>query len=353
MNRRLTSLITMFALVVGSTLWANGPGARQDIGVLDAAETEALVFMREEEKLARDVYIGLHELWGSPVFANIAESEQRHMDTMAKMLDLYGIPDPVVSDAVGAFSAASGLAAWYADLMDRGNDSLLEAFMTGAYIEEVDIRDLRLAIEATDEQPLQNAYTNLLAGSRNHLRAFVAHIAALGVDYVAQVLDQADVDAIVEDYSDVVPNAGFTINANLSDAWYYPGTDGQGFFLSVFPDQRKILLAWFTYDTELPADDISATIGDPGQRWMTAQGTYAGAQAELQLYSSRGGIFDQNPPTPEHLHVGSVLLQFEDCASGSVFYDIPALGQIYRTGLIPIQRVALDNVTHCERSQQP
>ena len=353
MNRRLTSLITMFALVVGGTLWANGPGTRQDIGVLDAAETEALVYMREEEKLARDVYIGLHELWGSPVFANIAESEQRHMDTMANMLDLYSIPDPVVSDAVGAFSAASGLAAWYAELMNRGNDSLLEAFMTGAYIEEAEIRDLRLAIEATDEQPLLNAYTNLLAGSRNHLRAFVAHIAALGVDYVAQVLDQADVDAIVEDYSDIVPNAGFTINANLSDAWYYPGTDGQGFFLSVFPDQRKILLAWFTFDTELPADGITATIGDPGQRWMTAQGTYAGAQAELQLYSSRGGIFDQNPPAPEHLHVGSVLLQFEDCASGSVFYDIPALSQGYRTGLIPIRRVALDNVTHCERSQQP
>lgn len=353
MNRRLTSLITAFALVVGGSLWASGPGARQPSGVLDAAETEALVYMREEEKLARDVYIGLHELWGSLVFANIAESEQRHMDALARMLDLYGIPDPVVSDAVGAFSAASGLEVWYAEFMDRGSVSLLQAFMTGAYIEEMDIRDLRLAIEVTDEPPLLGAYTNLLAGSRNHLRAFVAHITALGVDYVAQVLDQADVDAIIEDYRDVVPNEGFTINANLSDAWYYPGTEGQGFSLSVFPDQRKLLLIWFTYDTELPGEDAIATIGDPGQRWMTAQGTYAGAQAELQLYSSSGGIFDQSPPVPEHEHVGSVLLQFEDCASGSVFYDIPALGQTYRTGLIPIQRVALDNVTHCERSQQP
>jgi hypothetical protein len=352
MNRRLTSLITVFALVVGGTVWANGPGARQDGGVLDAAEAEALVYMREEEKLARDVYLGLHELWGGPVFENIADSEQRHMDAMARMLDLYGIEDPVVDATVGVFNN-DDLGDWYVELMARGDDSLLEAYMVGGYIEEMDIRDLREAIAITDEPPLLNAYNNLLAGSRNHLRAFVAHITALGVDYVAQVLDQGDVNAIVENYSDVVPNAGFTINANLSDAWYYPGTDGQGFSLSVFPDQRKLLLIWFTYDTELPGEDAIASIGDPGQRWMTAQGTYAGAQAELQLYSSSGGLFDQSPPAPEHLHVGSILLQFEDCASGSVFYDIPALGETFRTGLIPIQRVALDNVTHCERSQQP
>jgi hypothetical protein len=353
MNRRLTSLITVVALVVSGTVWANGPGARQDIGVLDDAETKALVYMREEEKLARDVYLGLHELWGSLIFANIADAEQRHMDAMARMLDLYGIGDPVVSDAVGAFSAASGLNTWYAELMDRGNDSLLEAFMTGAYIEEMDIGDLQSAIAATDEQSLISAYTNLLAGSRNHLRAFVAHITALGVDYEAQRLDQADVDAIVGDYSDVVPNEGFTINANLSDAWYYPGTEGQGFFLSVFPDQQKILLAWFTYDTELPEETATATLGDPGQRWLTAQGKYAGAQAELQLYSSHGGLFDQGSPVPVHEQIGSLLLQFEDCANGTVFYDIPALGEADRTGLIPIQRVAPDNVTHCERADQP
>jgi hypothetical protein len=352
MNRRFTSLITVVALVVGGTVWANGPGARQDGGVLDAAEAAALIYMREEEKLARDVYLGLHELWGSLVFANIADSEQRHMDALARMLDLYGLEDPVVDDTVGVFSNED-LGDWYVDLMARGDDSLLEAYMVGGYIEEMDIRDLRAAIAITDEPPLLGAYNNLLAGSRNHLRAFVAHVTALGVDYVAQVLDQADVDAIVEDYRQVMFNEGFTINANLSDAWYYSGTDGQGFFLSVFPDQRKLLLAWFTYDTELPAEAAVATIGDPGQRWMTAQGTYAGSQAELQLYSSSGGLFDQSPPVPEHEQVGSILLQFENCGSGSVFYDIPALGETFRTGLIPIQRVALDNVTNCERSQQP
>ncbi len=353
MNRRLTALIALAALVASGAVWAGGPGARQDIGILDDAETDALVYMREEEKLARDVYLGLHQLWGSLVFANIADAEQRHMDTMGKMLDLYGIPDPVVSDAVGAFSAASGLREWYAEFTDRGNDSLPEAFRVGAYIEEMDIRDLQLAIAATEEQPLLGAYTNLLAGSRNHLRAFVAHLTALGVDYAAQVLEQAEVDAIVEDYSDVVPNEGFTINANLSDAWYYPGTDGQGFFLAVFPDQRKILLAWFTYDTELPGVEATANLGDPGQRWLTAQGTYAGAQAELQLYSFGGGLFDQSLPVPVHEQIGSILLQFEDCANGTVIYDIPALGEADRSGLIPIRRVALDNVTHCERAGQP
>jgi len=326
------------------------------VGELDDAETAALLFSREEEKLARDSYLTLDELWDRKVFANIAESELRHMDAMKKMIDLYGLIDPIADeDARGVFTSGSGLADLYEDLMARGDDSVLEAYQVGAYIEELDIRDLRLAIAGTDETPLLQAYNNLLAGSRNHLRAFVSHIAALGETYVSQVLEQDDVDAIVGDFADVPPppNEGFTINANLSDAWYYPGTDGQGFFLAVFPDQRKVLLTWFTFDTSLPADGVTATIGDPGQRWFTAQGTYAGAFAELQLYSSSGGLFDQSPPVPAHEMVGSLLLQFYDCGSGSITYDFPDVGTDGLAGVIPIERVSLDNVTHCQRNNQP
>jgi hypothetical protein len=239
--------------------------------------------------------------------------------------------------------------------MMRGDDSVLEAYHVGAYIEEMDIRDLRLAIAGTDEAPLISAYNNLLAGSRNHLRAFVSHIAAESVTYVAQVLGQDDVDAIVGDFAATPPppNEGFTINANLADAWYYPGTDGQGFFLAVFPDQHQVMLTWFTFDMALPGDGVSAIIGDPGQRWFTAQGTYAGAFAELQLYSSSGGLFDQSPPEPVLDMVGSILLQFYDCGSGSVTYDLPDVGPDGIDGIIPIERVSLDNVTHCQRNNQP
>ena len=91
----------------------------------------------------------------------------------------------------------------------------------------------------------------------------------------------------------------------------------------------------------------------PGQRWLTAQGTYAGAFAELQVYSSSGGLFDQSPPEPVHEMVGSILLQFYDCGSGSITYDFPEVGANGLTGVIPIERVSLDNVTHCQRNNQP
>jgi len=342
-------------LTSGSVLGqSGGQGPRQDVGELDEAEKATLVYMRQEEKLARDSYLTLHDLWEKLVFANIAYSEQRHMDAMKYMLDLYGVPDPVADEVdIGNF-ANSTLQALYDQLMGRGDDSLLEAYHVGAYIEELDIQDLRAAILETDEKALQSAYTNLLAGSQNHLRAFVSHIVAAGVDYDAQILDQADVDEIVGDYSDIPPpNEGFTINANLTDAWYYPGTTGQGFFVSVFPDQRQLFVGWFTYDSQLPADGVTAQIGDPGQRWLIAQGSYAGNQAELQVYSFSGGLFDEAPPQPDYDQIGSMLLQFEDCATGVVTYDLYTGTSEARAGIIPIERVAPDNVTHCHRNNQP
>jgi hypothetical protein len=321
----MKQLILMLAAVVA--FGASVPVLAQ----LDATETEDLLFMREEEKLARDTYLTLYDAWSHAIFRNIARSEQRHMDTMLAMVEYYGLTDPVTDDTVGVFTNPT-LAGLYADLIERGSESLLEALHVGAYIEELDIADLRAAIERTDEVLLINAYENLLAGSRNHLRAFVSQINALGVDYVAQVLDQDDVDAIVEGY-ELPANQGFTINAGLNDATVYPGI-------------KTVFLAWFTYDTEQPDASVSANLGSPDQRWLTAQGVYDGAQAEMEVRVFAGGVFDTGVPQPEDVADGSILLQFENCNSGTVTYDIPSID---RTGVIPIERIALDNVPHCEQ----
>jgi hypothetical protein len=313
-------------------------------GVLSPAEEADLVYIREEEKLARDTYLTLQGYWKENIFRNISRSEQRHMDAMERMLDLYGIPDPVVNNDVGAFTDVD-IGALYDSLTARGRESLLEALHVGALIEEMDIADLQDAIDLTDEQPLINSYSNLLAGSRNHLRAFVSHITAQGVEYEAQWLNQSEVDAIVGDY-DLPPPEGFSINPGLNDAWYYPETTGQGFVITVFPGRKTVFLAWFTFDIAPPDQNDTAYLGDAGQRWLTAQGTYEGAQAELEIGSMSGGIFDAEEPVPSRTPDGSILLQFEDCNSGSVFYDIPSIG---RTGMIPIQRVNSENVAQCRQ----
>ena len=136
----------------------------------------------------------------------------------------------------------------------------------------------------------------------------------------------------------------FRINPGHADAWYNPDTVGQGFFITVFAELGVLSLAWFTYDTELPPNTIDAIIGDPGHRWLTAVGTFDGSTATLDVFNTSGGIFDRGTPRPSDEAIGTITLNFNDCESGEIDYAFPGLGL---SGLIPIQRVALDNVALC------
>jgi Leucine-rich repeat (LRR) protein len=134
------------------------------------------------------------------------------------------------------------------------------------------------------------------------------------------------------------------MNVGLNDAWYYPTTDGQGFFITVFPDIGYVLLSWFTYDTERPAEDVTAIVGEPGHRWFNALGAISGNSAILDITIASGGLFD-SPKGISESHDGTITLTFETCESGTVEYDIPSINQ---KGTVPIQRVAADNVALCE-----
>lgn len=147
---------------------------------LSSPETEALVFMREEEKLARDVYTTLYNQWQLPVFSNIVRSEQRHTDMMATLLQTYGVPDPVTDDTVGVF-ANPQLAGLYAQLVTQGQASALEALRVGVLIEETDIADLQKAISETTHPDIAMFYNNLMKASQNHLKAFSGLVDNLGV----------------------------------------------------------------------------------------------------------------------------------------------------------------------------
>ncbi len=140
-------------------------------GTLSEDEGAALLFMREEEKLAHDVYVTLYDQWGLRVFRNIAASEQKHTDAVAALLDAYGLEDPTVGNAVGEFTNPA-LQALYDDLVAQGSVSAAEALKVGVTIEELDIADLEQRIAETDNADIQLVYRNLLAGSANHLRAF-------------------------------------------------------------------------------------------------------------------------------------------------------------------------------------
>ena len=150
--------------------------------------------------------------------------------------------------------------------------------------------------------------------------------------------------------TDDAENDGFLINSGLNDAWYDINTGGQGFYIVVYPEIEVISVAWFTFDTERPDDSVDAMLGGPGQRWLTAQGNFAGNIANMDIFSTEGGVFDSAAPVPVSRQDGTMVIEFTDCTAGTVTYDIPSVG---RQGVIAIQRVALDNVPLCEALKNP
>ena len=164
---------------------------------LTQAEMDSLAFMREEEKLAHDVYVALYDLWGLPVFQNIAASEQTHTDTILGLLQMYNLPDPAAGNGAGVFTNTT-LQNLYNQLISQGNQSLLEALRVGAAIEEIDIIDLQNRLAATVNYDISTAYQNLLAGSENHLRSYVSTLERqTGELYTPQYLSQEVYDAIM------------------------------------------------------------------------------------------------------------------------------------------------------------
>jgi hypothetical protein len=148
-------------------------------------------------------------------------------------------------------------------------------------------------------------------------------------------------------YESLLVDPVFQFNAGLNDAWFNTATIGQGFLITVFPTIKQVFLAWFTYDTERPPENVDAALGEPGHRWLTAQGPYEGDTATLSIYVTEGGVFDASDPaaTNDDIPDGTMTIEFADCAQGLVTYEISSPSV---SGEVPIQRISNDNVTLCE-----
>ena len=167
-----------------------------DVAVLTDDDVAGLLWMREEEQLAHDVYVALGDEWGLRIFENIAASETTHIDAVVGLLDAYGIDDPARGNEPGTFTDPT-MQAMYDELVADGRVSLDAALSVGALIEELDISDLMARSAATDVAQIADVYAGLERGSRNHLRAFTSQLESRGIDYRPTQLDQAAFDAIV------------------------------------------------------------------------------------------------------------------------------------------------------------
>jgi len=162
---------------------------------LSETEIRGLLQMREEEKLARDVYLALYNKWNLNVFQNIAKSEQTHTDMVSWLLKKYNLEDPFI-DQYGVFSDST-IQALYASLVATGSESLTKGIFIGCTIEDLDIYDLQEFISESDNEDIRTVYQNLMKGSRNHMRAFYGQYSNQGQTYQAQYIRQEELENII------------------------------------------------------------------------------------------------------------------------------------------------------------
>lgn len=308
-----------------------------------------VVWMHDQERLAMDLNRDFSDKWGEPLFATLAASKPRYMDKLMYLIDWYDIQMfGGISNEPHAYTDERHAAA-FERLRDSGDGSMEDAYRAAAYVEEWNILEYRGGIPGVEAatcysceglQLVADAYKDLLSLAYLNLAKLASHVD----DYNAQMLSQADVDAIIAQAWEP-PEAHFVINGGLTDVWYNPATSGQGFFIAVYEDSATVFLSWLTFDTELPDPGVGAHLGAACQRWLTAQGNYDGSLADLVIYSANGGVFDTSQPVPVVAPVGFMTVQFDDCNSATVSYDLPDLGE---SGSIPIQRLAADNSVVCK-----
>ena len=159
-------------------------------------DNAALLFMLEEEKLARDTYTYLEDLWELNQFSNIKKSEQSHMNAILVLLDQYDISYSLL--AYGEFNNPD-IQKLYDQFIEYGSENKAKALEVGANIEDLDIVDLAKFIDATTNNAMIQVFESLQCGSRNHLRSFVNAIELSGNTYEPQYLTQEDYTLIIND----------------------------------------------------------------------------------------------------------------------------------------------------------
>ncbi len=162
---------------------------------LTSIEKKDLLFMREEEKLARDVYLYAYDKYGMEIFKNISSAEQTHMDAILTLLNKYNLPDPAKPQR-GVFSDST-LQNLYNFLVATVDSSAVKALIVGATIEDKDIEDLQVAIDSAQHDDIIDTYKMLQCGSRNHLRAFYKQIVDSGATYTPQYISESEFNSIV------------------------------------------------------------------------------------------------------------------------------------------------------------
>lgn len=188
----------VFLVLLTSIMLSNCSDDDNDnVALIPLSQTEIndLKFLREEEKLAHDVYLFSFEKYQINIFNSISQSEQTHTESVLALLNKYGIVDPA-SAQIGIFNNQD-LQALYTSLTAQASISLVEALKVGATVEDLDINDIDDFIVNTTKSDLLSVYNNLNCGSKNHIRSYSSQLAIYDVIYIPQFIS-------IEEYNEIV-----------------------------------------------------------------------------------------------------------------------------------------------------
>jgi len=192
--KRVIILLFLMAGALGACNETEDPAV---LTQLSEEEMETLLFTREEEKLAHDVYVYAYSKYGNRVFENIAASESQHLNAILNSMQNFNVADPLNgSETPGEFTVPA-LQTLYRVLIARVNQSNSESLIVGLYIEDLDIRDLDQAISETDEPSLIQVYESLKCGSKNHMRSFESLASDGSIVYIPEFISQIEYDGII------------------------------------------------------------------------------------------------------------------------------------------------------------
>lgn len=193
--KKNTVITTIFLLLaISSCQEAESPS---DKLIISAEERQTLLFTREEEKLAHDVYIYAFEKYGLNIFQNIANSENSHVLSVVRVMETFQIQDPLSGSSIPGEFTDPVLKNLYSELINRVDVSLNESILVGLFIEDLDIYDLENAIAETDKENISTLYSNLECGSKNHMKAFYDQATSSGITYTPEFISQSEYNSIV------------------------------------------------------------------------------------------------------------------------------------------------------------
>ena len=173
----------------------NGVAAASVLGALSPREKDGLIFIWEEEKAARDIYSSLYEKNNLTIFLDLVRSEESHMDQAKAVIDKYSLVLP--EDVPGVFENQT-LQDIHDRLLAKGLESDEEALKVAAEFEEISIVDLEAELAVAENEDVRTMYQGLLAGSRKHLRSYVADLKEQGIEYQPRHLEPSEFEETVK-----------------------------------------------------------------------------------------------------------------------------------------------------------